>query len=208
MYGHFSIIQNYTLLILIVFINNAPQMLKNSTILMIRHAEKPDEGRKLSVAGQQRAQAYVVYFQSYMLNGRPLNLDYLFATKNSKSSERPVLTITPLSEAIRLPIDSKHDDDDFQKLADDLMGHHKYDDSNILVCWHHGKILDFAATLGASLSTLPPTSNWPSKWHGDVFGWVLRLVFDNDGKIVQSQTVCESQMMMFDDNGQPPPGNT
>ena len=50
-------------------------MPKNTNILMVRHAEKPDSGRDLSVTGQERAQAYAVYFQNYILNGTVLELN-------------------------------------------------------------------------------------------------------------------------------------
>jgi len=39
--------------------------------------------------------------------------DFLFATQASKSSNRPVETITPLSAALNLTYDDKHADDDY-----------------------------------------------------------------------------------------------
>jgi hypothetical protein len=50
-------------------------MPKNTSILMVRHAEKPDSGKDLSVTGQERAHAYAVYFQNYVLNGAMLKLN-------------------------------------------------------------------------------------------------------------------------------------
>jgi hypothetical protein len=64
-------------------------MPKNASILMIRHAERPDTGTGLSVAGQERAQAYVIYFQNYLLNSNPVKLDYLMAAADSSESYRP-----------------------------------------------------------------------------------------------------------------------
>ena len=72
-------------------------MPKNTNILMIRHGEKPKSGTGLAVAGQERAQAYSIYFQNYLLNSSPVKLNHLFAAANSNASHRPVLTITPLS---------------------------------------------------------------------------------------------------------------
>jgi hypothetical protein len=51
-------------------------MTKNTNILLIRHAEKPDSGIGLAVAGQERAQAYVVYFQNYLINSNLVTLNY------------------------------------------------------------------------------------------------------------------------------------
>jgi hypothetical protein len=56
------------------------------------------------VAGQERAQAYSIYFQNYPINSSPVKLNYLFAAANSNASHRPVLTITPLSTATGLKI--------------------------------------------------------------------------------------------------------
>ncbi|HEX2081072.1 MAG TPA: hypothetical protein VHG08_25445 [Longimicrobium sp.] len=181
-------------------------MPSNANVLLIRHAEKPDSGTGLSPAGQARAQAYVAYFQNYAINGDTLKLDYLFATADTDRSHRPRLTLEPLAHTLGLSINDKHADEDYPKVADDLLTHGKYDDSNVLVCWHHGEILDLAAALGASAATLPPSSNWPAKWPGDVFGWMLQLCYDGDGNLIPAQTVCLSQQLMYDDCGQQPPG--
>jgi hypothetical protein len=63
-------------------------MPKNTNFLMVRHAEKPDSGNELSVAGQERAHAYAVYFQNYALNGTLIKLNYIFASADSSQSER------------------------------------------------------------------------------------------------------------------------
>jgi hypothetical protein len=181
-------------------------MPENTNILMIRHAEKPDSGTGLAVEGQERAQAYVIYFQNYSLDGNSLKLDYLFAAADSSESHRPRLTIEPLSEAIGLEINDKHKDKDFQKVADDILQNAKYNDSNILICWHHGEILDLAAALGVDASKLPPVSHWPTPpWPSDVFGWLLQLCYDGEGNIISSQTACINEQLMYDDYGKNPP---
>jgi hypothetical protein len=181
-------------------------MPKNTNILMIRHGEKPDDGKGLAVAGQARAQAYVVYFQNYVLDAEPIKLDYIFATRNSNASHRPVLTVTPLAEALDLKIHHHYEDKDYEKLAEEILGDSKYDGQNILVCWHHGKLLELADALGVGKVTLPPESHWPAKpWPGKVFGWVLQLCYDADGDLVPAQTVCLNQKLMYDDYGQGPP---
>jgi hypothetical protein len=74
------------------------EMPANCTIYLIRHAEKPDSGPGLSPAGQERAQAYLVYFQN-LLNpaGETIRWNYLFASKDSEASHRPFLTLLPLA---------------------------------------------------------------------------------------------------------------
>jgi hypothetical protein len=62
--------------------------LADATVLIIRHAEKPDSGAGLSPAGEARAQAYVGYFQHLTLNGTEFRPDTLIATADSKNSAR------------------------------------------------------------------------------------------------------------------------
>jgi hypothetical protein len=188
------------------FIQEKHTMPTNASILLVRHAEKPETGTGLAPAGQARAQAYVAWFQNYAIDGTPFRPKYIFAAADSDDSHRPRLTMTPLAKALGLTIDDKHKDKDYAQVADDLLHHPRYNGSDVLVCWHHGEILDLAAALGASVGTLPPSANWPAKWHGDVFGWVLQLVYGADGTLVPARTVCLSQRLMFDDCGQQPPG--
>ncbi len=107
-------------------------MPKNTNILMIRHAEKPDSGKGLKVAGQERAQAYVIYFQNYSLGSNLLELDYLFASANSSASHRSRLTIQPLATALGLCINDTYTDTDYHELAD-LLQQPKYDRCNIRI---------------------------------------------------------------------------
>ncbi len=184
-------------------------MPQNTNILMIRHGEKPSSGKDLTVAGQARAQAYVIYFQNYVLQSTssspaPLKLSFLFAAADSSSSDRPDLTITPLSKAIGVAIDAKHKDSDYQKVVDDILQNSKYDNSNILICWHHQEILDFATALGVDASKLPSGANWPSHWPGSEYGWLLQLCYDGNGNLIESQTLCLNEKLMYDDQNDPP----
>ena len=122
--------------------------LAKATILIIRHAEKPDQGDGLSPAGTARANAYVNYFEHYQVNGTaPIKLTALFAAADSDASHRPSLTLEPLSQATDLPIDSQYKDHDYAKLVDALQSadHGKH----LLICWHQGKIPDLVRALGA-----------------------------------------------------------
>ncbi len=179
-------------------------MPKNTNILMIRHAEKPESGKRLAVSGQERAQAYVIYFQNYTIQSSTIKLDYLFASKDSSGSDRPDLTIKPLASAIGLSIDTKHKDKKYKKLADDVLTRKKYDNTNILICWHHEEILNLANDLGVVASKLPPAANWPSHWPGDEYGWLLQLCYDGNGNIDDSQTMCINEKLMYDDQNDPP----
>lgn len=173
-------------------------MPKNTNILLIRHAEKPaGKSYHLAVAGQERAQAYVVYFQNYPNKSAPLKLQFLFAAKNTKTSHRPFLTIDPLSHALGLTVEQPFADADYQKLADEILNDGRYDNSNVLICWHHGKILELAAALHAPAASLPPV------WNPNAFGWLIHLHFGHHGKLKTTSIINER--LMYDDYDMEPP---
>ena len=94
---------------------------------------------------------------------------FVFATQASHHSNRPVETVSPLLAAFNLPLDNSHSDDDYGKVAQDILTHSKYAGAVVLVCWHHGKIQALAEALGVSQ---PPP--WPG---GTVFDRVWQLVY-------------------------------
>jgi hypothetical protein len=164
--------------------------LKNAVILIVRHAEKPDSGYGLSAAGQVRAQAYVNYFKNFTNtpDGLPLKFSYIFAAADSKGSHRPRLTIEPTRQALGLAIDSRFKDKDFQELANEI--HFRPHGQAILIAWHHGEIPALVRALGADPETIIPKAKWPE----DVFGWVIELCYDADGRLVETKRINEKLM--------------
>ena len=158
-------------------LGQAPQ--PPATILLIRHAEKLTDGRMdLSPVGFERAKVIPRLFGGAGA-AAPHNLprpDFLFATHVSKKSNRPVETITPLSQALGLPISSEVADDDYPVLAKELLSG-KYAGKVVLVAWHHGKLPEFAEALGAK----PPYRPWPDTQ----FDRVWRIDY-RDGKATLS----------------------
>jgi hypothetical protein len=146
-----------------------------ATILLIRHAEKPpadSPSMDLAPAGFERARLIPQLFGGPGA-AAPHNLprpDFLFATHVSKKSNRPVETITPLSEALKLPISHDIDDKDFATLATELLSG-KYAGKVVLVAWHHGTLPQFAQALGAK----PPYTPWPDTQ----FDRVWRIDYNN-----------------------------
>jgi broad specificity phosphatase PhoE len=160
--------------------------LKNAVILIIRHAEKPDSGSRLSADGEIRAKSYVNYFKSLTLDGQPLKLDYLFAAADSKESSRPRLTIEPTSKTFGVAIDSRFKDKNFLELAAEIRG--RPHGKTILVAWHHGEIPGLLRALGADPNQLIPNAKWPE----DVFGWLIELRYDADGQLVETRRINEN----------------
>jgi hypothetical protein len=166
--------------------DESPSALKNAVILIIRHAEQPDDGDGLSPAGEARAKAYVNYFKNFTIDGQPLKLDYLFATADSRNSRRPRLTIEPTAKELGLTIDTRFKNQQCQELADEVLGGpHR---GNILICWHHGKIPQLLRALGADPKRLLPNGKWPD----DVFDWLIELRFDENGDLFESKRIDEN----------------
>jgi hypothetical protein len=124
------------------------------------------------------------------LQGEPARFptpQFLFATQASKNSNRPLETITPLSAALQLEINSKHPDGDYGKVATDILNNGKYDGSIVLICWHHGKIQDLATALHVAS---------PPKWPGSVFDRVWHITYTN--RVASLQDL--PQMLLYGDS--------
>ena len=169
-------------------------------ILIIRHAEKPENGTGLSDDGTKRANAYPGFFQHLNIEGQPATPNYLFATRDSENSQRPRLTLQPLSAALHLPVSAEVKNKDFEVLTNMLKGT-KYGGQTILICWHHGHIPDLLAALGADPARLLPQGKWPE----NVFGWLVWLRYDQEGKLKASAVINEN-LAPFDAEAPPPGG--
>lgn len=112
---------------------------------------------------------------------------FIFATQASKSSNRPVETITPLSAALNLSYNDKHSNDDYAKVATDILTHSQYAGKVVLVCWHHGNIPALAQAFGVS--------NAP-KWEGTVFDRVWSITFSNG----TASLANGAQMLLYGDS--------
>jgi phosphohistidine phosphatase SixA len=142
-------------------------------VMIIRHAEKPDEtdGEKdpnLSKAGFARADALAQVIPDHFPHP-----DFLIATKRSKGSNRPIETITPLSKALHEDIETTFKDEEYTQVAHSVLTDPKYAGKTVLIAWHHGKIPELAKALGVS--------NGPDKWNSNVFDRVWEISYE-DGK--------------------------
>jgi phosphohistidine phosphatase SixA len=149
-------------------------------ILVMRHAEKPDDPRDpdLSDRGKIRAAKLADYVPTNL--GVP---NFLLASALSKHSARPIETITPLSEKIGVTIDSTIADQDYPVLAEEILNDAKYEGSLVMVCWHHGNIPGLALALGAAGKDIP------NPWNPSIFNLILNLRYDRGTTPVVTQIV-------------------
>jgi hypothetical protein len=157
------------------------------TILIIRHAEKPASGSDLSPAGSARAAGYARYFNPFSAGpGAPFVPDMLIASTDTTKSDRPELTLKPLSAAIGLPIDTHFANHDVKDLAETLRStaHTKH----ILIAWHHGHIPRLIRALGGDPANVLPKGEWPET----AYDWVVELSFDSDGELIDERQIKEN----------------
>src|SRR5258707_15197465 len=140
-------------------------------ILLMRHAEKPEQSDDphLSAIGYARAQTLPKRIAA-ILNGP---VYFIFAAKPSTHSVRPLETVTPLAQSAQLKVDDSFGDKDYGELANHLSSESIYADKNIVVCWHHEMIPDFAKALGA-----PVPSMFVSKWPPAEFNRIYSFEYD------------------------------
>jgi phosphohistidine phosphatase SixA len=137
-------------------------------VMIIRHAEKPDDKTDpdLSPQGFERADALAKIIPDHF--PRP---DFLIATKRSKSSNRPVETLTPLAKALHEEIEATFADEEFDQVAHEVLSDPKYSGKTVLIAWHHQKIPELAKALGVKGA--------PDQWNSDVFDRVWEITYDN-----------------------------
>jgi phosphohistidine phosphatase SixA len=137
-------------------------------ILVMRHAEKPDDASDphLAPAGVARAQRLAAYIPDTF--GKP---DAIFAAAISKHSERPFETVELLAAACGLKKPkTPFADAQYALLANQLLTA-PYAGQRIVVCWHHGEIPDLMKALGAK------HGDYPRPWDDLVFNLILKTDF-------------------------------
>ena len=158
--------------------------LAGNTVLIVRHAEKPEAGRELTVQGEKRARAYISYFEPFHEGNWNVNVDALFAGADSDNSVRPRLTLEPISRALGLRLDTSVSTKDPEKLVNLLktQPHGKHP----LVAWRHGQIPALLQAFGASPSLIPG-----GKWPDDTYDWVVVLQFTEQGTLLKQDLIKE-----------------
>jgi hypothetical protein len=150
-----------------------------TTIMLIRHAEKPDgndggvdpkgnaDKHDLIVRGWQRAGALVQFFANPSDPSGPIRQPVtIFATEPSSGSEskRPLHTVTPLAKFLNRDIDSTIAEDSEDALVKGAIA----GNGVVLIAWHHEGIPAIANLILQNQSA-------PQKWPGDRFDvvWIF-----------------------------------
>lgn len=145
-------------------------------VMIIRHAEKPSGGDSLSIKGKERAAALAPYFTEtaeFLTYGPPVDI-YAMASSKEDSSQRPIETVQPLADALKLTIKNSYVINDYKKMVADIKANSLYTGKNVLICWEHKEIPEIARAFGA-LQT-------PARWQSEVFDRVWLITFGPTGR--------------------------
>ena len=118
-------------------------------VILIRHAEKPpDDGdNHLSLKGRERAAALAPYFREADELPKISNLAAIYAQKPphpDKSSLRPIETIQPLADSMKLKVLTPFERDQVKQLVKEIMTSPKYEGKTVIICWEHKVLVDIA----------------------------------------------------------------
>jgi hypothetical protein len=165
-----------------------------SVIMLIRHAEKPSgsgaphgvdangnhDKESLIVQGWQRAGALVELFDPAVgkLRSGLTRPTALFASNpGSRGSKRPLETITPLAERLKMTVSTPVKDSETKQIAEILNA----TPGAPLAAWQHQDIPSIAGHL-KHVHPKPPT-----KWPGDRFDVVWVFTRQSDGSLKFTQ---------------------
>jgi len=159
------------------------------------------------VAGSAQGQFSGTYGSSQCPAGQPRfpTPVFLYATKQSGSSNRPAETITPLAQAIEflngqaITINQDFKDKDTGPVASDVM--QNCGGKVVLICWHHGQIPQLVSEFNVPASQFPPSSWTNGKWPPNVFDLVLSITWTAAG---DTNLVIGCQQLLFGDSSVPP----
>jgi len=148
------------------------------TLLIMRHAEKPDDDTDphLAPVGQVRAQQLASYIPQTF--GTP---SAIIAAADSNRSVRPRETVEPLAASIPLTIQTPYADAQFAKLAANIGRRDAFPQPLIVICWHHGEIPKLMHGLGAAVGS------YPASWDKLVFNLILKTELKADGTVLVTQ---------------------
>ncbi len=147
-------------------------------VILIRHAEKPDDGDGLSEKGWARARALPRLLERPDLTrfGKPVELFGMVPTKN-RPSRRALETLKYAAEALGLAINSNYSREQYDDLANEILENPDYNEKAVWVCWEHKVLIEMAKALGVK-----ETPEWPDEQFDRA--WVLD--FDRNDKVTLS----------------------
>ena len=171
-------------------------------VMIIRHAEKDDDERKvkfgkwniaealpISAQGWIRAYAFVPFFTmdtTIIADWGGNMIKGLFAVKPGPDYEsvREIQTLTPLSEKMNLPINADYALGDMDQMVNYILKASEYNGGLVIISYEHLHIPKLVSAFDKNNSKV-------TQWPHDVFDWIVYLIFDPQTSQV---TQCEIKL--------------
>lgn len=140
-------------------------------ILLIRHAEKPDNGPELSARGWQRAYALPRLFQrpEFYAYGTPAAL-YAMAPSKPGGSVRALQTLSYISQQFGLPLRAQYTRDQTEDVLREIANDRSLDGKLVVICWQHEELSSFVEQIG-----VPGIFRYPKDVYDRV--WLVHLAY-------------------------------
>jgi len=144
-----------------------------AAIVMIRHAEEPDDPQNpnLSDEGAARADRFVEFMTHDPAMIRLGTPAAIFATQmtNDGNGRRTQETVAPLANLLRQTVQTPYHAKDYVKLARRVLNDPTLAGKTVVVCWNHEWLPQLAAAFGVSPQ--------PPKWKNKVYDQVYVITF-------------------------------
>ncbi len=141
-------------------------------IIVLRHAEKPDDDAALHLSprGEKRARALADFLgnPNALTSNAPIAALYATRVTRHAHSQRTGETLAPLSKRLSLPVQTPYEAELYPLLASDILRNRAYQGKTVVICWTHHELAELAEALGVSPK--------PPKWKDNTFDrlWLLR----------------------------------
>lgn len=145
-------------------------------LMLISQAEKSAQGNDLSLKGKERAAALAPYFtetENLIANGMPVAIYAMAATKASPSL-RPMQTVAPLADQLKLTLKNTFERDNYKKMVEEIKSDPALQGKTVLICWEPTLIPEIARAFGALQA--------PNHWPREVFDRTWLITIASNGR--------------------------
>ncbi|MFO1512623.1 MAG: histidine phosphatase family protein [Verrucomicrobiota bacterium] len=159
-------------LLLLLFANALTAFGQPAQIILLRHAEKPDDpaALHLSARGEERARALVSLLgtNSTLTSNAPIVALYATRVTAHDHGQRTGETLAPLAKELGLPVQAPYESEHFSSLAHDILTNGNLRSNTVVICWTHHTLADLASAFGVKPK--------PAPWKENTFDrlWIIK----------------------------------
>lgn len=150
-------------LLALLLLNPLAALGQPAQIILLRHAEKPDDpsALHLSSRGEDRARALASLLgtNSTLTSDAPIAALYATHVTKHDHGERPGETLAPLATKLGLPVQTPYASGLYSPLARAILANTNYVGKTVVICWTHRNMADLASALGVK----PQPAPWKAK---------------------------------------------